>query len=209
MNEANFENKINPSEDEIKSDDKVQEEVNEEGLDKGDYQEKIKELNEKVEKFYKKPKTHEELMENVRKLKEIPEEYTEPKVVVKLGSPDRSHKFVYMKDGGKEYVIALPIESKAYHKDIVEFSERLYDKKFEVDGGGYIYTEGDKLIIDQSSGSYGLAPKERVKEILSEKFPGLEVEVRGKTRKQESEELREKIAHTLNESMGIYDDEMD
>jgi hypothetical protein len=39
-----------------------------------------------------------------------------------------------------------------------------YKKDFTVSGGGFINTEGDKLIIKGESGSFGKANKTRVKE---------------------------------------------
>ncbi len=176
-----------------------------------DYNAKIKEINEKVEKFYKKPETHEELVENMRVLKDIPEEKIEPKVIVKLGSPNDSHKFVYMKDlDEREYVIALPIEKKSHHRKILEFAEKLYNKALVVVGGGYIHTEDDKMIIDQSSGDYGPAPKNRVKEILKEKFPNLEIEIRGKSldSKEAKKEAKEKAKAEEEKNQGNYESEI-
>ena len=147
-----------------------------EGLE-GDNLSKQQDFTSKVEQFYRKPQTHEELVRNLRILREIPEDVSDPKVVIKLGSPERSHKFVLMKDEeGRLYLIALPIEKMGFHAEIVYFAERLYGKKFEILGGGYIYTEGEKLIIADSSGSYGEAPKNLVRHILRKKFPDLEIE---------------------------------
>jgi|SRR6056297_2504889 len=191
MKEANFEQNIESSKEK-------------------DNDSKIKEINQKVEKFYKKPENQEELQENIKTLKEIPEDKVEPKVVVKLGSPEKAYKFVYMKDGdNREYVIALPIEKKSHHKDIVEFSKKLYNKDLRVIGGGYIHTEDDKMIIDKSSGDYGFAPKEKVKEILKTKFPNVEIETRGKTKADKDKELKEKVAKDLKEAQGIYDGVME
>lgn len=130
-----------------------------------------------IEKFYKKPENQEELIENIRILKELPEDASDPKVIIKLGDPNESHKFVYMEDeDGRKYVIALPIDKKCMHAEIANLSRRLYKKDIHAIGGGYIHTEGDKLIIDGTSGSYGEAPKNAVKEILQKKFPGLQIE---------------------------------
>jgi len=132
---------------------------------------------DKIEQFYKKPETPEELAENMKILKEIPEDVTDPKVVIKLGSPEEAHKFVFMEDEDKrQYVIALPIDKKGWHAEIANFSRRLYKKDIHAIGGGYIHTEGDKLIVDGTSGSYGEAPKEAVRKILQKKFPDVEIE---------------------------------
>lgn len=135
-------------------------------------------ITSKIEQFYKKPVTEEELVKNIRILKEIPEDVSDPKVVIKLGSPDRAHKFVFMEDdSGRQYVIALPIEKKAFHRDIANFSRKLYQKNLQVIGGGYIHRDGDNLVVDGTSGDYGEAPKEIVRDILKKKFPDLNIEV--------------------------------
>jgi hypothetical protein len=84
-----------------------------------------------------------------------------------------------MRDQDKrDYVIALPIDKKANHRDIVEFCKKLYKKDLKVLGGGFISTEGDKLIIEGESGDFGKADKTRVAEILQEAFPTLKVEAK-------------------------------
>lgn len=134
-------------------------------------------VTDKVEQFYREPQTQEELVENMRLLKEIPDSTSDPKVVIKLGDPHANHKFVHMKDeDGKQYVIALPIDKKPMHAQIANFARKIYKKDFQVIGGGYIHTEGDKLIVDGTSGSYGEAPKEAVGKILQETFPDLTIE---------------------------------
>lgn len=154
----------------------------------------------KIERFYRKPRTHEELIENIRILKEIPEDASDPKVIVKLGSPEKSHKFVLMEDeDGRKYLICLPIEVKAYHADIVEFATKLYGKKFTVKGGGFIHTEGEKLIVDGRSEAYGEAPKREVEEILKKKFPDLEIEAR--SLKEQAKLEREKRLKRVLESL--------
>lgn len=93
-------------------------------------------VTEQAEQFYKKPVTREDMVKNMRIFKEIPEDTSDPKVVIKLGDPRKRHKFVFMEDEDKrQYVIALPIDKKEWHVDIVEFSRRLYGKNFHVIGG--------------------------------------------------------------------------
>ncbi|HKL17197.1 MAG TPA: hypothetical protein VJ900_02460 [Patescibacteria group bacterium] len=164
-------------------------------------------IEKNLEKFYKKPKNQEELIENMRVLKEIPEDILESKVIVKLGSPEKSHKFVYMQDDdGREYVMALPIEKKDYHRKIVKFAKKLYNRDLSVIGGGYIHTEDGKMIIDKASGDYGLAPKNRVKGILEQKFPNLEIEIRGKS--LDGEEVKEKKKQEKEREEGNYEHEI-
>jgi len=151
---------------------------------------KQKKATEEIEKLYKKPTTQEELYENIKILREIPEDEMGPMVIVKLGDPGKDHKFVYMTDqDGREYVIAMPIEKKSMHRDIANLCRRLYKKDLHVVGGGYIHTDGNKLVIDKTSGDYGQAPKERVKQILETKFPNIEIE-----------------AYTLKDSEGINEE---
>lgn len=148
----------------------------------------------KIDQFYKKPETQEELVENMRILKEIPEDVSDPKVIVKLGSPGTAHKFVLMEDeDGRRYMIALPIEKKPSHRDIANFSRKLYQKDLRVIGGGYIHTDGEKLVIDGTSGDFGEAPKNTVKEILKRKFPDVDIEafsLKDYDQKQKEENLR-------------------
>lgn len=62
-------------------------------------------------KFYKKHTSHKEVWENIQKIKEVHGSGKKDRVIVKLGNPEKPHKFVYMIDTtGNEYVIALPIE---------------------------------------------------------------------------------------------------
>lgn len=166
-----------------------------------------KKITKEVEKFYKKPETHQELVENMRILREIPEDKVEPKVIVKLGSPEKEHKFVYMKDDeDREYVMALPIEKKDYHRKIVSFAKKLYGKDLEVIGGGYIHTEKGKMVVDRSSGDYGVPPKNRVKEILMKKFPGLDIEVQGKS--LDGEEAEERARMEAKKEQGNFEHEI-
>jgi len=134
-------------------------------------------ITSEIEQFYKNPENQEELVENMRILKEIPEDTSDPKVIIKLGDPNKSHKFVFLKDeDGRKYVIALPIDKKGWHAEIANFSRKLYKKDIHAIGGGYIHTEGDTLVVDGTSGSYGEAPKEAVREILQKKFPNVKIE---------------------------------
>ncbi len=124
---------------------------------------------ENVEEFYRKPQSSEELIERMKILKEIPEDTSIEKVVIKLGNPQEGHKFDFMKDEeGRIYLIALPIEKYNAHVDIKDFAEKLYKKKLEAIGGGYI--KGDviknEILIFDRSGSYGYVPKYKIKEIL-------------------------------------------
>jgi len=167
----------------------------------------LEEVNKKVEKFYKKPRNQEELKKNLKILREIPEDKKESKVIIKLGDPEKSHKFVLMKDEDqREYLIALPIDRKSMHKDIVALSRKLYNKDFQVKGGGYIHTEGDKLIADGRSGDYGVAPQDRVKEILNNKFPDIEVEVN--LEKSESEDKEDELKEMLEDLETVVQKEL-
>ena len=140
-------------------------------------------MSERIKQFYEKPKTHEELVENIKKLTEIPESKDHPKVVIKLGDPEKEHKFVYMEDTeGRKYVIALPIEKFEYHRDIIKFMNKLVQretkKRVEIErvrGGGWVKLRGERLIIGKSSGDFGEAPKEEVAGILKEAFPEIEI----------------------------------
>ena len=140
-------------------------------------------MKEKIEKFYKKPQTHEELWENVKKLKEIPESKDHPKVIIKFDSPEEEEKFVYMEDTeGRKYVIALPIKKFEYHRYIKNFMNNLIQRETKnkveikkVIGGGWIKLRNDRLIIYGASGDFGEAPKEEVAKILKEAFPEIEV----------------------------------
>lgn len=157
-------------------------------------------VTSKIEQFYKKPETQEELVKNMRILKEIPEDVSDPKVIVKLGSPDTGHKFVLMEDEDKRhYVIALPIEKKAFHRDIANFSRKLYQKDLRVIGGGYIHTEGEKLVVDGTSGDFGEAPKNVVREILKRKFPDVDIEAL--SLKDYDQKLKEKNLRQTLESL--------
>lgn len=164
-----------------------------------------------IENFYKKPETHEELVENMRILKEIPEDITDPKVVIKLGNPEVPHKYVTMADGDKrEYVIAMPIERKVNHRDIVELAEKLYEKSFSNISGGYISIEGNKLVIRGSSESFGRADNRHIAEILRKKFPDLEIEAKDvlKYKVKGEEQLPkevEQIVIDLNEAVILMD----
>lgn len=130
-----------------------------------------------IEQFYQKPSTQEELVQSMKELRKISEDTTEPKVVVKLGASNESHKFVLMEDkNSRQYVIALPIEKKKFHRDIENFSRRLFQKNLNVIGGGYLHTDEEKLIVSGTSDSYGEAPKSLVKEILERKFPDVTIE---------------------------------
>ncbi len=134
-------------------------------------------LSSEIRRLYHKAVSQEELIQGMRILKEIPEDISDPKIIIKLGNVDKSHKFVFMEDeDGRKYFIALPIEKKEMHSEIANFTRRLYKKDIHVIGGGYIHTEGDKLIIDGTSESYGEAPKNIIKEILQTKIPNMEIE---------------------------------
>jgi len=146
-----------------------------------------------VERFYSKPKTHEELVERFKTLVELPESPEHPKVIIKLDDPNALHKFVYMTDTeGREYVVALPMGRKvttkygvkkiAFHEDIASFINKLVQRETggnvqikKVNGGGHITTRGERLLIGGRSGDYGEAPKEEVARILNETFPELEI----------------------------------
>ena len=140
-------------------------------------------MAKKIEQFYKKPKTHEELVKNIKILKEIPESKDHPKVVIKLGNPKWEHKFVYMEDTeGRKYVITFPIEKFSYHARIRDFMDKLIQRETKnkvaikkVIGGGWVKLRGERLIIGKSSGDFGEAPKEEVAKILKEAFPEIEI----------------------------------
>ena len=118
----------------------------------------------RIEQFYKRPKSQEELVENMRTLKRLPADTSTPKVIIKLGDPRESHKFVFMEDeDARKYVVCLPIGKKSMHTEITNFTRRLYKKDISVVGGGYMHTKENKLIIDGTSGTYGEAPKKRLK----------------------------------------------
>lgn len=165
-------------------------------------------ITSEIEQFYKKPENQEELVENIRILKEIPEDISDPKVIIKLGDPNKSHKFVFLEDeDGRKYVIALPIDKKGMHAEIANFSRKLYKKDIHAIGGGYIHTEGGTLIIDGTSGSYGEAPKEAVREILQKKFPNVKIESNSladmdvKRRENEYKKMVESLKTTVQKEL--------
>lgn len=131
------------------------------------------------EQSYSKPENHDEMVENMKILRELPEDISDPKVVIKLGNPEIAHKYVTMKDeDGREYVIAMPIENKKFHHEIVALAEKLYQKKFSDISGGYINIDGDRLIVRGASEGYGRGDNKHVVEILQKKFPELKVEAK-------------------------------
>ncbi|MEI6553698.1 MAG: hypothetical protein WCO09_03955 [bacterium] len=133
-------------------------------------------MEDSVKKFHSKPENQEEMLENLRILKEIPEDISDPKVVIKLGDPSIPNKFISMTDEeGREYVIAMPLDRKAYHRDILALAEKLYQKEFSNVKGGYIITEGDSLVVNGSSEGFGKANHSKVARLLQEKFPNLKV----------------------------------
>lgn len=134
-------------------------------------------LNKQIEQFYSKPETDEELVRRVGIIRDIPENINTPKVLLKLGKPDCADKFVHMRDeDGRDYVIALPIEKRAFHRDIANFCRQLYKKDLKVLGGGWIKNEDGKLIVYGQSQDFGEANKEFVRSILVEAFPDMEIE---------------------------------
>ncbi len=145
-----------------------------------EYNKNLKEqfsINDKIEQFYSKPESDEELSRRVGMIKDIPDDINTPKVLLKLGNPDHPDKFVHMKDeDSRDYVIALPIEKRAYHRDIANFCRKLYDKDLKVLGGGWIKREGEKLVVYGESLGFGEADKDAVKDILAQAFPDLEIE---------------------------------
>ena len=132
-----------------------------------------------IEQFYKTPEDIKKLKKEVREILENMSTNTnESIVIIKLGSKSRSHKFVLMKDEEKrKYLVALPIEQFPLHKDIVSFVRMISRKSLYVLGGGYIKTEGHKLVIYGRSLDYGEANKHLVKKILQNAFPDINVEV--------------------------------
>ncbi len=132
-------------------------------------------LDDEIKRLYSKPENQEELVDRTRILKEVPENLNTPKVIVKLGDPTKADKFIYMHDEeGREYVMALPIDKKDYHRQIANFARKLYGKDFKVDGGGYLSVRDNSLVVHGSSGSYGNFPV-RVISILKEAFPNIDV----------------------------------
>jgi len=134
----------------------------------------------KVEEFYRKPETHEELVDRIKILREIPEDKTDPKVIIKFGDPTKSHKFIFAQDEKeRSYLIALPVEKYRMHYSIKKLSEKLYKKKLDVLGGGYVRgdIEHNKIIISRNSGDYGYVHKTEIKDILERKFPDIKIEV--------------------------------
>lgn len=137
----------------------------------------VHELDEKIEQFYNKPETDEELTRRVGIIREIPDDINTPKVLLKLGDPTRPDKFVHMRDeDGREYVIALPIEKRAYHRDVANFCRQLYKKDLKVIGGGYIKQENGKIVVYGQSQDFGEANKETVKAIIQQALPDVEIE---------------------------------
>lgn len=145
-----------------------------------EYNKNLKEkfsLDEKIEQFYSKPESDEELSRRVGIIKDIPENINTPKVLLKLGDPSRPDKFVHMKDEDqRDYVIALPIEKRAFHRDIANFCRKLYGKDLKVLGGGWIKNENGKLVVYGESQGFGEANKDAVKNILTQAFPDIEIE---------------------------------
>src|SRR3989338_1380383 len=134
-------------------------------------------LNEKIEQFYSKPESDEELVHSVGIIKDIPENIDTPKVLLKLGDPSRPDKFVHMKDEDqRDYIIALPIEKRAFHRDIANFCRKLYGKDLKILGGGWIKNEEGKLVVYGQSQDFGEADKETVRNILSQAFPDVKIE---------------------------------
>jgi len=134
-------------------------------------------LDERIEQFYSKPETEEELNRRVGVIRDIPENIDTPKVLLKLGKPDGADKFVHMQDEDeRDYVVALPIEKRAFHRDIANFCRQLYKKDLKVLGGGWIKNEDGKLVVYGQSQDFGEASKEFVKNILVQAFPDIEIE---------------------------------
>lgn len=171
-----------------------------------DYNEALRtrtEIEEKVEQFYDKPETDEDLEKRVGIIRGIPDNINTPKVLLKLGDPSRPDKFVHMRDeDGRDYVIALPIEKRAYHRDIASFCRKLYNKELTVIGGGYTHAEGNKLIVHGKSVDFGEADKEKVGQILQEAFPDLKIQII--TVAEKAEEERERLRK--EEESGIKKD---
>ncbi len=136
-------------------------------------------LNEQIEQFYSKPESDEELFRRVGIIRNIPENINTPKVLLKLGKPDKADKFVHMRDeDGRDYVIALPITKRAYHRDIANFCRKLYHKNLKVLGGGWIENKDGKLVIFGQSQDFGEADKIVVRDILKQTFPDVEIEAK-------------------------------
>ncbi len=123
--------------------------------------------------------------EYTKLIQNLPQDPATPMVLVRLGRPDiaTEDKYINMKDQtGREYVISLPIESKEFHKDILELCiKSLPDKTFDVSTvkGGRMYVENlegvDNLVIVNKSDRFGGADNDKVISIVQKAFPNLSV----------------------------------
>ncbi|MCK4967465.1 MAG: hypothetical protein KAS12_00290 [Candidatus Aenigmarchaeota archaeon] len=136
-------------------------------------------INKTIEQFYTKPKTHQELVKNIKELTDVSISVEHPKIIIKLGEIKKRHKFLLLKDkaNGQLYFICLPVEKKENHRDILEFAEKSYGKDFQLLDGGYVHTEDNKLIVDGISDIWVTGDREIIENILRKRFPDIEIEV--------------------------------
>lgn len=136
-----------------------------------------------VEQFFKKPSTRKELMRNMRKLRSIPKDIKEPKVVIKLGGPEKSEKsnvdlFVFMEaEDSQQYFVTLPRKRKKLYRDIVNFSKKFYKKDFNILATGFMVTKNKQLVVTRGPFGFGNAHKNNIEAILKGKFSDVDVVV--------------------------------
>ncbi len=129
-----------------------------------------------LQQFYLKPENVEDLNQKIQNILEINGNKDIPKVVLKLTSPTSKDKFVHMVDSDRRsYVIALPQGKFLFHKNIVDFCEKTYNKNFHSITGGWIKQENGKIVLYGESGDFGKSDKEVVKNTIQKVFSDVEI----------------------------------
>lgn len=141
------------------------------------------EENNNLKKEKEKEK-EEKLIKNVKILKEIPEDTTNPDLIIKLDNLKNElktkYKFSLIEDEeGRKYFIAVLVERKIGHGDTLFAMGRFYKKNFSrlLDGGFIdVDIKKNKLIIKNFSDNSKIT--EITEKIFKNKFPDIGIKIR-------------------------------